>query len=111
MTGVQTCALPICFPVTICGAFFQNPQRKKYGHQFAEIVTSFNKDSLSLNREGVPDNNIIVDVNQTNERLDRVQGELIKLNKHFGKDIQVIDLPQSRIERKGNKTRIVRKNV
>ena len=54
-------------------------------------------------------NNILIDVSQTNERLDRVQNELIKLNQHFGNDIQIRETPTVRIEKKGNRTRIIRK--
>jgi len=50
-----------------------------------------------------------VDVSQTNERLDRLQGELVKLNRHFGLSAEVIETPTARIIKRGNKTRIIRK--
>ena len=54
-------------------------------------------------------NNILVDVSQTNERLDRVQNELKRLNKHFDNDFQVRETSTARIEKRGNRTRIIRK--
>ena len=44
MTGVQTCALPICFPVTICGGIpdgvtaVQNFNKDKYLGKWYEIA-------------------------------------------------------------------------
>ena len=57
------------------------------------------------------ENNILVDVNQTNTRLDKVEFQLVKLNKHFASEGKVIETATARIEKRGNKTRIVRKNV
>lgn len=84
------------------------PATRKYGKAFHEIVNNFNRDNLVIDR---PDymSNVVVDVNQTNERLDRVQGELIKLNRHFGVSAEVIETPTARIIKRGNKTRIIRK--
>lgn len=81
----------------------------KYGKQFNQIVTSFNKDQIPVAQMADVNNNILIDVSQTNERLDRVQNELIKLNQHFGNDIQIRETPTVRIEKKGNRTRIIRK--
>ena len=81
----------------------------KYGKQFGQIVTSFNKDQIPVAQMADVNNNILIDVSQTNERLDRVQNELIKLNQHFGNDIQIRETPTVRIEKKGNRTRIIRK--
>jgi hypothetical protein len=81
----------------------------KYGKQFGQIVTSFNKDQIPVAQMADVHNNINVDVNQTNERLDRVQGELVKLNRHFGVSAEVIETPTARIIKRGNKTRIIRK--
>ena len=81
----------------------------KYGKQFNQIVTSFNKDQIPVAQMADVHNNIMVDVNQTNERLDRVQGELVKLNRHFGVSAEVIETPTARIIKRGNKTRIIRK--
>ena len=81
----------------------------KYGKQFGQIVTSFNKDQIPVAQMADVHNNIMVDVNQTNERLDRVQGELVKLNRHFGVSAEVIETPTARIIKRGNKTRIIRK--
>jgi hypothetical protein len=80
----------------------------KYGRAFSEIVTSFNKDRVPI--EAVTgDPNIIIDVNQTNERLDRVHGELVRLNSKFGNKRERVDLGDRIIEKIGNKTRIIRK--
>ncbi len=81
----------------------------KYGKQFGQIVTLFNKDQIPVAQMADVHNNILVDVSQTNERLDRVQGELIKLNRHFGVSAEVIETPTARIIKRGNKTRIIRK--
>jgi len=82
---------------------------QKYGRAFGEIVNNFNRDNLVLERSDAPINNILIDVSQTNERLDRVQNELKRLNKHFDNDLQVRETSTARIERKGNRTRIIRK--
>jgi len=84
---------------------------QKYGKQFNQVVTSFNKDKMPVMQPAIAENNILVDVNQTNERLDKVEYQLIKLNKHFGKTKEVSETRDIRIERTGNKTRIIRKNV
>jgi len=80
----------------------------KYGKAFSEIVTSFNKDRVPIDAV-TGDPNIIIDVNQTNERLDRVHGELVRLNSKFGTKRERIDLGDRIIEKIGNKTRIIRK--
>lgn len=81
----------------------------KYGKQFGQIVTSFNKDQIPVQQMADVHNNILVDVSQTNERLDRVQNELKRLNKHFDNDFQVRETSTARIEKRGNRTRIIRK--
>ncbi len=81
----------------------------KHGREFAQIVTSFNKDNLIIERQDAPTNNILVDVNQTNSRLDKVEYQLIKLNRHFGNRKEVHETSDVRIEKIGNKTRIIRK--
>ena len=81
----------------------------KYGKQFNQIVTSFNKDQIPVAQMSDVHNNILVDVSQTNERLDRVQNELKKLNNHFGTQSEVIETSTVRIIKRGNKTRIIRK--
>lgn len=77
----------------------------KYGRQFGEIVNNFNRDNLTIERP----NNIIVDINQTNSRLDKVEYQLIKLNSHFMGQDKITETATMRIERRGNKTRIIRK--
>ena len=46
MTGVQTCALPICFPVTIWGGYY-----KKFGDLYLEMIKdeSFTKECFLYN--------------------------------------------------------------
>jgi len=85
------------------------PATAKHGREFAQIVTSFNKDNLVMERADAPNNYINVDVNQTNSRLDKVEYQLIKLNRHFGSKKEIHDLGSVRIEKIGNKTRIIRK--
>jgi len=81
----------------------------KYGKAFSEIVTSFNKDRVPIDAV-TGDPNIIVDVNQTNERLDRVHGELVRLNSKFGTKRERTDLGDRIVEKLGpHKTRIIRK--
>jgi hypothetical protein len=81
----------------------------KHGKEFAQIVTSFNKDNLIIERQDAPNNYINVDVNQTNSRLDKVENQLIKLNHHFAGQKEVHETADMRIEKIGNKTRIIRK--
>ena len=81
----------------------------KHGKEFAQIVTSFNKDNLVIERMDTPNNYINVDVNQTNRRLDKVEYQFIKLNRHFGGQTEVHETSDMRIEKIGNKTRIIRK--
>jgi hypothetical protein len=81
----------------------------KHGKKFSQIVTSFNKDNLVVERQDAPNNYINVDVNQTNSRLDKVEYQLIKLNRHFGGKREVHETADVRIEKIGNKTRIIRK--
>jgi hypothetical protein len=81
----------------------------KHGKEFAQIVTSFNKDNLVIERTDAPNNYINVDVNQTNSRLDKVENQLIKLNRHFAGQKEVHETTDMRIEKIGNKTRIIRK--
>ena len=81
----------------------------KYGKAFSEIVTSFNKDRVPIDAV-TGDPNIIIDVNQTNERLDRVHSELVRLNNKFGTKRERVDLGDRIIEKLGpHKTRIIRK--
>ena len=80
---------------------------QKYGHQFGEIVTNFNRDAVTYER--TPDIRNIIDMNQANDRLDRVEGQLIKLNRHFASQAEVVDTGSMRIIKKGYKTRIIRK--
>ena len=84
---------------------------QKYGKAFNKVVTSFNKDKMPVMEPAFAENNILVDVNQTNTRLDKVEFQLVKLNKHFASEGKVIETATARIEKRGNKTRIVRKNV
>lgn len=79
----------------------------KYGRAFEGIVTSFNKDKVPI--ASAVDNNIVVDIDQTNERLDKVEYQLVKLNRHFAGQKDVKDYGRYRIEKVGNKTRIIRK--
>ena len=81
----------------------------KHGKEFSQIVTSFNKDNLVVERMDTPNNYINVDVNQTNSRLDKVENQLIKLNRHFAGQKEVHETADMRIEKIGNKTRIIRK--
>lgn len=80
---------------------------EKYGPQFGEIVTNFNRDAVML--QSSPDIRNIIEMDQANERLDRVEGQLIKLNRHFASQGDVIETGTVRIIKQGNKTRIIRK--
>ena len=81
---------------------------RKYGKAFTEIVNNFNRDNL-VNDLSDMVNNAVVDVYQINERLDKVEYQLIRLNRHFADRSDVRDMGDVRIEKKGNRTRIIRK--
>lgn len=81
---------------------------QKYGRQFVEIVNNFNKDTITIDRNKAV-NNIVVDVNQTNSRLDKVEYQLIKLNRLMSEKVDVQEFSDRRVEKRGNKTRIIRK--
>lgn len=83
---------------------------QKYGRAFGEIVNNFNRDNLVLERSDTPVNNILVDVNQTNERLDKVEGHLRRLNNYFMTTPSIQESGTIRIEKTGHKTRIIRKS-
>lgn len=81
---------------------------RKYGKAFTEIVNNFNRDNLVIDRSDMI-NNVVVDVNQTNDRLDKVEYQLIRLNRHFSNRAEIQDAGNVRIEKRGNRTRIIRK--
>ena len=78
----------------------------KFGRTFDYMVSSFNKGEMPSFSEPEYSNNITVNNDGSNSRLDRVIAEQRKLNKKINTD-QVILLGQKKIIRSGNKTRIV----
>jgi len=80
----------------------------KYGKAFTEIVNNFNRDNLVVDRSDAV-NNINIDVNGLSERLDKVEYQLIRQNEFIMSRPNVQDYPNMRIEKRGNKTRIIRK--
>lgn len=79
----------------------------KYGRVFNEIVSSFNKNEMPsfLASENV--NNITVNNDGSNSRLDRVIAEQRSLNEKLGKNEQVLISGHRKVIKKGNKIRIV----
>lgn len=79
----------------------------KYGRTFDSIVSSFNRDEIPefVAPENV--NNIRVENNGPNSRLDKVIAEQRKLNDKFGKNEQIIVSGNRRIIKQGNKIRII----
>jgi hypothetical protein len=77
---------------------------RKYGKAFKEMVNSFNKDIIVERSD-------VLDMTSANSRLDKVEYQLIKLNRHFESKTDVTDNGNVRIERRGYSTRIIRKNV
>ncbi len=80
----------------------------KHGKAFTEIVNNFNRDNLVVDRSDSV-NNINIDVNGLSERLDKVEYQLIRQNEFIMSRSNVQDYPTMRIEKRGNKTRIIRK--
>lgn len=81
----------------------------KYGKVFGAMVNGFNKDRFPLAdaREG----SIVLDVEETNARLGKLEYQLVKLNRNFGGKKEVHEYGNMRVEKSGNKTRIIRKNA
>lgn len=79
----------------------------KYGRVFNEIVSSFNKNEMPsfLASENV--NNITVNNDGSNSRLDRVIAEQRSLNEKLGKNEQVLISGHRKVIKKGNKIRII----
>ncbi len=76
---------------------------RKHGSAFAEIVNNFNRDTV-IER---PD--VLLNVDETNARLNKVEYQLIKLNEYFSSQSQVKEYADRTVVKKGNKTRIIRK--
>jgi len=79
----------------------------KYGRVFNEIVSSFNKNEMPsfLAPENV--NNIMVNNDGSNSRLDKVIVEQKRLNERLGKDTQILITGHRKVIKKGNKIRII----
>jgi len=76
---------------------------RKYGSTFYRMVDSFNRDSLTIPKQGVI-NNILLDTSMTNERLD----ELIQLNKKERKE-EIIIMNGMTIYKKGSTIRTIKR--
>jgi hypothetical protein len=85
------------------GVLSRNASRR-YGKVFANMVDSFNKNKLP---KGVT-NNIVLDTTMTNSRLERVEGQLIKLNRYFEGQEQTADNGGRSISKKGNTVRVIK---
>ena len=129
MTGVQTCALPIW---TGKGFFRDETGERVAGvthheefvvrrgpaHKFREVLEAINKGdrAMVINKfnKMSPDliggstvNNVIVENEGPNKRLDRVNEQLKQLNRKQAKE-EIILSGKTTIYRKGNITRTVR---
>lgn len=78
----------------------------KFGRTFDYMVSSFNKGEMPQFSEPEYSNNVTVNNDGSNSRLDKVISEQRKLNKKFNTD-QIIMAGQKKIIRNGNKLRIV----
>jgi hypothetical protein len=78
----------------------------RFGRTFDYMVSSFNKGEMPLFSEPEYSNNVTVNNDGSNSRLDKVISEQRKLNKKFNTD-QIIMAGQKKIIRNGNKLRIV----
>lgn len=76
---------------------------RKYGNTFYHMVDSFNRDALSIPKQGVI-NNILLDTSETNGRLD----ELIQLNKKENKE-EIFQFNGMTIYKKGSTTRTIKR--
>lgn len=78
----------------------------KYGDMFHDMVSSFNRDQMPEFVSPSISNNIRVDNNGPNQRLDRVIKEQQKMNEQM-KQGQLITVGNKKIIKNGNKIRIV----
>ena len=78
----------------------------RFGRTFDYMVSSFNKGEMPQFSEPEYSNNVTVNNDGSNSRLDKVISEQRKLNKKFNAD-QIILSGQKKIIRKGNNLRIV----
>lgn len=76
---------------------------EKYGKVFDKMVYSFNRNEIPEIVQSVPVNNINVDNNGSNSRLDKVIAETRRMNAREGLTI----VGNKKIITKGNKTRII----
>lgn len=82
---------------------------RKYGNTFYRMVDSFNRDALVLPKQGSMTNNVLLDTSMTNSRLERVEGQLIKLNNYFEGQEQISDNGRMVISKKGSTTRTIKR--
>jgi hypothetical protein len=75
---------------------------RKYGNTFYKMVDSFNRDALSIPKQGVV-NNILLDTSMTNDRLDQI----IQLNKKEKKE-EIIIMNGRTIYKKGSTIRTIK---
>ncbi len=82
------------------------PASRRYGKVFANMVESFNKGRIPIPK-GMS-NNIILNTDGTNSRLERVEGQLIKLNQYFeGQEIASENGTRS-IMKRGNTVKVIK---
>ena len=78
---------------------------RKYGNVFGEMVNSFNKDKLPIPKAGLMLNNISVQNEGPNKRLDEVNSNLRQIRSRE----EIIQLGTVTIIKKGNSRRIIKR--
>jgi len=80
---------------------------RRYGKVFANMVDSFNKGRIPIPKGA--HNNIIVNNEGTNTRLERVENQLIKLNQYFEGQEVTSDNGGTSVMKRGNTVRIIKR--
>lgn len=78
---------------------------RKYGKVFGEMVNSFNRDKLPIPKAGIMLNNISVQNEGPNKRLDEVNSNLRQIRSRE----EIIQLGNKTIIKRGNSTRIIKR--
>jgi len=83
------------------------PATAKFGKEFHEIVSSFNRGEMPSITASPVNNSIFVNNDGSNSRLDKLIAEQRSLNEKYGKEPQIIVSGSRKIIRKGSNTRII----
>jgi hypothetical protein len=86
------------------------PATQKYGKIFHEMVSSFNKGEIPVvNPAATINNRVLVDNNGSNSRLDKLIRENQILNQKLSVHESVQEIGSTRVIRKNNNTRIIKR--